>query len=156
MCPWCETPLDEPAVVALGETAQNPGALDELLRSQAKGLGDAPAPTAGAGLVSARAPRSLQLLDQAFPVTSRAIPTQGWGSNPPPSWSFLLVRKGRSTRRKRANSVPISAHAAGADRERTVDVGQRAGGGSEADREGAASACGGAAADRLSRHERPR
>lgn len=39
MCPWCEAPLDEPAVVGLGETGENPGALDELLRSQAKGVG---------------------------------------------------------------------------------------------------------------------
>jgi double zinc ribbon protein len=39
MCPWCETPNDVPAVVGLGQTAANPGALDELLRSQAQGVG---------------------------------------------------------------------------------------------------------------------
>jgi double zinc ribbon protein len=39
ICPWCETPLNEPAIFALGETAQSPGAVDELLRSQAKGVG---------------------------------------------------------------------------------------------------------------------
>jgi hypothetical protein len=39
VCPWCETPNDVPAVVGLGETAAKPGALDELLRTQAQGVG---------------------------------------------------------------------------------------------------------------------
>ena len=81
MCPWCETPLDEPAVVALGETAQNPGALDELLRSQAKGVGLARAASAGAGVGSTPAPGSPDS-DQAFPVTSRAVPPPKGGVEP--------------------------------------------------------------------------
>ena len=39
MCPWCETAVDEPAVVGLRQTTANPGALDELLKQQALSVG---------------------------------------------------------------------------------------------------------------------
>ena len=39
LCPWCETPLNAPPAPARAERAESPGALDELLRSKAKGAG---------------------------------------------------------------------------------------------------------------------